>query len=118
MVDYHPFSDDVYRDPFPIYRRLRDEAPAFYLEEFDCWFLSRFEDVWTQLQDQQHLTTTHGTTTTHLLTRQTQTSAASATVTPSVKIRRSRFRQPAGLLIMVYPSCHRLKARHSLPGFF
>ena len=71
MVDYQPFSEAVYADPFPIYRQLRDEAPAYYLEEFDCWFLSRFEDIWTQLQDQRHLTSARGTTTTHLLTHQT-----------------------------------------------
>ena len=73
MVDYHPFSDAVYDDPYPIYRRLRDEAPAFYLSEFDCWFLSRFEDIWQRLQDQTPLTSRFGTTTTHLLTRQTPT---------------------------------------------
>jgi hypothetical protein len=71
MVDYHPFSDAVFDDPYPIYRRLRDEAPAFYLAEFDCWFLSRFEDIWTRLQDQSPLTSRFGTTTTHLLTKQT-----------------------------------------------
>ena len=36
MVDYNPFSDAVvYGDPLPIYKRLRDEAPAYYLDEFD-----------------------------------------------------------------------------------
>ena len=73
MLDYHPFSEAVYDDPYPFYRRLRDEAPAFYLEEFDCWFLSRFEDIWTRLQDQRPLTSRAGTTTTHLLTKQTPT---------------------------------------------
>lgn len=51
MVDYHPFSAELYDDPWPIYRRLRDEAPAFYLPEFDCWFLSRFDDVWNACAD-------------------------------------------------------------------
>ena len=73
MLDYHPFSEAVYDDPYPFYRRLRDEAPAFYLEEFDCWFLSRFEDIWQRLQDQTPLTSRFGTTTTHLLTKQTPT---------------------------------------------
>jgi len=73
MIDYHPFSEAVYDDPYPFYRRLRDEAPAFYLEEFDCWFLSRFEDIWQRLQDQTPLTSRSGTTTTHLLTKQTPT---------------------------------------------
>ena len=44
MVRYHPFSAEVFDDPFPLYRELREEAPAHYLEEFDCWFLSRFDE--------------------------------------------------------------------------
>jgi cytochrome P450 len=71
MTLYDPFSDAVYDDPFPIYRRLRDEAPAYYLDEFDCWFISRFEDVWKLEQDQRAFTSKFGTTSTHLLTRQT-----------------------------------------------
>lgn len=46
MSFYDPFSEATWEDPFPVYRRLRDDAPACYLEEFDCWFVSRFEDVW------------------------------------------------------------------------
>ena len=26
MLDYHPFSEAVFDDPYPFYRRLRDEA--------------------------------------------------------------------------------------------
>jgi hypothetical protein len=73
MIDYHPFSEALFDDPYPFYRQLRDEAPAFYLEEFDCWFLSRFDDIWQRLQDQTPLTSRMGTTPTHLLTRQTPT---------------------------------------------
>ena len=51
MLDYHPFSAALFDDPWPIYRRLRDETPAFHIEEFDCWFLSRFEDVWNACAD-------------------------------------------------------------------
>lgn len=74
MVDYDPFSDTIFDDPFPTYRRLRDEDPARYIEEFDCWFLSRFEDVWQVMSDADAHTSKRGTTTTHLLTRQTPTS--------------------------------------------
>ena len=52
---YHPFSESLFDDPWPIYRRLRDEAPAYYLQEFDCWFLSRFEDVWNAASDARFL---------------------------------------------------------------
>ena len=66
MVDYHPCSDAVLSDPFPTYRRLRDESPLHYLEEFDCFFLSRFEDIWNVIDDPR-LTATRGTTTIDLL---------------------------------------------------
>jgi len=74
MSFYDPFSEATWEDPFPIYRRLRDEDPVHHLEEYDCWFLSRFEDVWTLEQDQRALTSKSGTTSTHLLTKQTPTS--------------------------------------------
>jgi cytochrome P450 len=74
MALYDPFDESIWDDPFPTFRRLRDEAPAHYVPEVDCWFLSRFEDVWQMEQDQRRLTSKFGTTTTHLLTRQTPTS--------------------------------------------
>lgn len=70
MVEYSPFSDEVVKgDPLPIYKRLRDEAPAYYLEEYDTWALSRFEDIWKASADMKHLTAAHGTTSAHLLTK-------------------------------------------------
>lgn len=46
MIEFDPFSESYYDDPFPIYRALRDEAPVYYHEGLDCYFLSRFEDIW------------------------------------------------------------------------
>ena len=70
MVDYNPFSDEiVYGDPLPIYKRLRDEAPAYYLDEFDSWALSRFEDIWKASADMKNLTAANGTSSAHLLTK-------------------------------------------------
>ncbi len=46
MVQYDPFSDAVMSDPWPAYDELRREAPVYYLEKYDTWFLSRFEDIW------------------------------------------------------------------------
>ncbi len=45
MVEFDPYSEQLFDDPFPIYRRLRDEARGLYLEQYDCFFLSRFDDV-------------------------------------------------------------------------
>jgi cytochrome P450 len=44
-IDYDPFSDAVMRDPWPFYAQLRREAPVYYLEKYDTWFLSRFEEI-------------------------------------------------------------------------
>ena len=46
LLDYDPYSHEVMRNPWPFYAQLREEAPAFYNEKYDCWFLSRFEDIW------------------------------------------------------------------------
>jgi cytochrome P450 len=47
---YDPYLDEVLDDPHAVYARLRDEAPALFLEEYNAWFLSRFDYVWEALQ--------------------------------------------------------------------
>ena len=71
MVQYHPFDESILDEPFQIFKQLRDEAPAYYLEEFDTWFISRFADIWDLQSDQCNFTSKNGITTTHLLTHQT-----------------------------------------------
>ena len=50
-VRYDPFSYEIHDDPYPVYRRLRDEAPAYYDEEHGFWALSRYDDVRAALLD-------------------------------------------------------------------
>lgn len=69
MLEYSPFSDEAKQDPYPIYRRLRAESPVHYLEEFDAWALSTFDDVWTASMDTQHYSALHGTTGDQLLSK-------------------------------------------------
>ncbi len=69
MVDYHPSSKQVLEDPHQIYPQLRDEAPCFWLEEWNTWFLSRFEDVLRASMDAECFTATKGTTSSHLVTK-------------------------------------------------
>jgi cytochrome P450 len=45
MLDYNPFSRQIAHNPFPTYKRLRDEAPVYFNKEHDFWALSRYEDV-------------------------------------------------------------------------
>lgn len=44
-VYYDPFDFDIDDDPYPIWRRLRDEAPLYYNDKYDFYALSRYEDV-------------------------------------------------------------------------
>lgn len=40
-----PYSYDFHEDPYPYYRRLRDEAPIYRNDKLNFWALSRHEDV-------------------------------------------------------------------------
>lgn len=95
-VDYNPFMDDVlFGDPYPVYARMRAEDPVYYVEEYDAWFLSRFEDIWRAGPDFEHFTATEGTTPPHLLTKDTPLNLSFASMDPP---QHSKYRaQIAGL---------------------
>ncbi|MDT5048566.1 MAG: hypothetical protein QOG75_4459 [Mycobacterium sp.] len=40
-----PYDYDFHEDPYPYYRRLRDEAPLYHNEDLGFWALSRHQDV-------------------------------------------------------------------------
>lgn len=42
---YDPYDWDVDTDPYPTWKRMRDEAPLYYNERYDFYALSRFDDV-------------------------------------------------------------------------
>ena len=42
---YDPFDTEIDKDPHPVWRRLREEAPLYYNEKHDFFALSRFDDV-------------------------------------------------------------------------
>ena len=44
-ISYDPYDFEVDADPYPIWRRMRDEAPLYYNEKYDFFALSRFDDV-------------------------------------------------------------------------
>jgi cytochrome P450 len=50
-VEFDPFSEVFFNDPFNTYRRLRDEAPVYHNEKYGFWALSRYEDVEPALKD-------------------------------------------------------------------
>jgi cytochrome P450 len=51
MFRFDPFSPETDADPFPAYRRLREEFPCFWSEEANMWVLSRFADIVAALND-------------------------------------------------------------------
>jgi cytochrome P450 len=44
-VAYSPYAYEIHEDPYPVYARLRSEAPVYRNDELDFWALSRHEDV-------------------------------------------------------------------------
>src|SRR5690349_17021306 len=54
-VYYDPYDAAISADPFPTFRRLRDEAPIYYNEKYDVWALSRHADVEKGLVDWETL---------------------------------------------------------------
>jgi cytochrome P450 len=49
-------------DPYPAYRRLRDEAPCYHHEARDVWVLSRFDDVVAAAKDWETFSSSAGGT--------------------------------------------------------
>ena len=50
-VAYNPLSDEVARDPYAVYRRLRDRDPIHRMRLVDAWVLTRYEDADAVLRD-------------------------------------------------------------------
>lgn len=48
---YDPFDYAHHDDPYPVYRRLRDEAPAYHNETYGFWALSRYADCFAAARD-------------------------------------------------------------------
>jgi cytochrome P450 len=44
-IYYDPYDFEIDADPYPLWRRMRDEAPLYYNEKYDFYALSRFDDV-------------------------------------------------------------------------
>jgi len=57
---YDPYDVDLNSDPYPMFRRLRDEAPLYYNAEHDFYALSRFDDVNKALVDHQTFSSARG----------------------------------------------------------
>lgn len=57
---YDPYDYDLHDDPYPLYRRLRDEAPVYRNDERGFWALSRHADVVDAFRDSARFSSAHG----------------------------------------------------------
>ena len=69
MFNFDPYSPAVDADPFPFYRRLRDEFPCYWSKEAGMWVLSRYADIVTALNDWQTYSSAKGNLMTELPNR-------------------------------------------------
>ncbi|MGV0720824.1 cytochrome P450 [Mycolicibacterium elephantis] len=47
---YDPFDPAVMAAPLPYYRVLRERYPVYYVDKWDTYAISRFEDIWRVLE--------------------------------------------------------------------
>jgi cytochrome P450 len=61
-VVYNPFDHVTVDNPYPVYRRLRDEAPVYHNPDVGFWALSRYDDVLAAHLDAATFSSAHGVT--------------------------------------------------------
>lgn len=57
---FDPYDYDLHEDPYPCYRRLRDEAPLYRNDKLNFWALSRHGDVLRGFRNSTALSNKHG----------------------------------------------------------
>lgn len=60
-IRYNPFDETLWRDPWSTYQAMREQEPAYFIEELNAWALTRFEDIWQASLNKTHFTAVHGT---------------------------------------------------------
>ena len=57
---FDPYDVELNADPYPMFRRLREEAPLYYNEQYGFYALSRFADVNKALVDHETFSSGRG----------------------------------------------------------
>ena len=89
-VYYDPYDADINADPYPVFRRLREEAPLYYNEKYDFYAVSRFDDVERGLTDKDAF------------------SSARSSVLEMIK---ANIQMPSGVFIFEDPPLHTIHRR-------
>jgi cytochrome P450 len=59
---YDPYDSDIDDNPYPVWKRMREETPLYYNEEYNFYALSRYEDVARELPNWETYRSGRGTT--------------------------------------------------------
>jgi cytochrome P450 len=89
-VYYDPYDVDIDADPYPVFRRLREEAPLYYNEAHDFYALSRFADVERGYLDSKTFISGRG---------------------GIIELIRANIQMPSGVLIFEDPPVHTIHRR-------
>ncbi|WP_007512132.1 cytochrome P450 [Pseudofrankia saprophytica] len=84
-VYWDPFDREIAVDPYPVYQRLRAEAPLYYNDKHDFYALSRYEDINRGLIDWKTFSSARG---------------------PILEVIKANIRIPPGTLLMEDPPAH------------
>jgi len=84
-VYYDPYDVSIVADPYPVYARLREEAPIYYNERNDFWALSRHADVEKALLNWETFSSARG---------------------DILELVQSKFDMPKGVMMMEDPPVH------------
>ena len=84
-VYWDPFDRDIASDPYPVYRRMRAEAPLYYNEKHDFYALSRYADIDRGLADWRTFSSSRG---------------------PILEVIKANIEIPPGTLLMEDPPAH------------
>jgi len=61
-LEWDPITPELRDDPYPLWKRLRNEAPVYYNDRLDFVALSRFHDIEAAHRDHETFSSNHGTT--------------------------------------------------------
>ena len=89
-IHYDPYDVELNADPYAMFRRMRQEQPLYYNDEYDFWAVSRFDDVERVLKDHE------------------QFSSASGNI---LELIQSGIELPSGTVIMEDPPAHTIHRR-------
>jgi len=63
---WDPYDQELYPNPYPVFKRLREESPVYYNAKYDFYAVSRYVDVQAVLSDRDTFISSHGVVLEHI----------------------------------------------------